>query len=53
VHLLGFTIEIYYDARSYKCQINVMSCEIRVRRLSISISIEDLKCQILKKCHNI
>jgi hypothetical protein len=20
VHLVGFTIEIYYDARSYKCQ---------------------------------
>jgi len=22
MHLVGFTIDIYYDARSYECQIN-------------------------------
>jgi hypothetical protein len=26
VHLVGFTIEIYYDARSYKCQICERTC---------------------------
>ena len=28
VHLVGFTVEIYYDARSHERQINNLACKI-------------------------
>ena len=31
MHLAGFTIEIYYDARPYECQNVVLCCVVRVR----------------------
>ena len=43
MHLVGFTIEIYYDARSYKRQTSLLYV------FSISIAAQDVVCSGPKK----